>query len=49
MKKISLALLFACALFGADLFSVIGMPNKTTWLEKVSDEEYEKALKELEN
>ena len=23
-------------------------PNKTTWLEKVSDEEYESALKELQ-
>lgn len=29
--------------------SVMGMPNKTTWLQKVSDEEYENALKELEN
>lgn len=28
--------------------SVMGMPNKTTWLEKVSDEEYESALRELQ-
>lgn len=28
--------------------SVMGVPNKTTWLEAVSDEEYESALKELQ-
>lgn len=28
--------------------SVMGMPNKTTWLEKVSDEEFESALRELQ-
>ncbi|WP_096022384.1 cupin domain-containing protein [Campylobacter lanienae] len=28
--------------------SIMGMPNKTTWLEKVSDEEFESALRELQ-
>ena len=50
MKKIILTLGITAAAFSQDLPVERGEinPNKTTWLEKVSDEEYESALKELQ-
>ena len=52
MKKIilTLGITAAAAAFSQDLPFERGEinPNKTTWLEKVSDEEYESALRELQ-
>ena len=51
MKKIILTLgITAAAAFSQELPFERGEinPNKTTWLEKVNDEEYESALKELQ-
>ena len=50
MKKTILTLSAAAAAFLQDLPFERGEinPNKTTWLEKVSDEEYESALRELQ-
>lgn len=50
MKKIILTLGITAVAFSQDLPFECGEinPNKTTWLEKVSDEEYESALKELQ-
>ena len=50
MKKIILTLSAAAAAFPQDLPFERGEinPNKTTWLEKVSDEEYESTLRELQ-
>ena len=49
MKKTILTL-SAAAAFSQELPFERGEinPNKTTWLEKVSDEEYESALRELQ-
>ena len=50
MKKIILTLGITAAAFSQDLpFERDEInPNKTTWLKKVSDEEYESALRELQ-
>ena len=50
MKKTILTLGITAAAFSQDLPFERGEinPNKTTWLEKVSDEEYESALRELQ-
>ena len=50
MKKTILTLSAAAAAFWLDLPFERGEinPNKTTWLEKVSDEEYESVLRELQ-
>ena len=50
MKKTILTLGITAAAFSQDLsFGRDEInPNKTTWLEKVSDEEYESALRELQ-
>ena len=50
MKKIILTLGITAAAFSQDLSFERGEinPNKTTWLEKVSAEEYESALRELQ-
>lgn len=49
MKKTILTLSAAAAAFSQELPFERGEinPNKTTWLEKVSDEEYESVLREL--
>ena len=50
MKKTILTLSITAAAFLQDLPFERGEinPNKTTWLEKVSDEEYESTLRELQ-
>ena len=50
MKKTILTLSITAAAFLQHLPFERGEinPNKTTWLEKVSDEEYESALRELQ-
>ena len=50
MKKIILTLGITAAAFSQDLPFERGEinPNKTTWLEKVSDEEFESVLRELQ-
>ena len=50
MKKTILTLSTAAAAFSQELPFERGEinPNKPTWLEKVSDEEYESALRELQ-
>ena len=50
MKKTILTLSAAAVAFSQELPFERGEinPNKTTWLKKVSDEEYESALKELQ-
>lgn len=50
MKKTILTLSAVAEAFSQDLPFERGEinPNKTTWLEKVSDEEYESALRELQ-
>ena len=50
MKKTILTLSVAAAAFSQDLPFERGEinPNKTTWLEKVSNEEYGSALRELQ-
>ncbi|MCI5632436.1 hypothetical protein [Helicobacter sp.] len=50
MKKIIFTLSAAAAAFSQDLPFERGEinPNKTTWLEKVSDEEFESVLRELQ-
>lgn len=50
MKKIILTLGITAVAFSQDLPFERGEinPNKTTWLEKVSDEEFESALRELQ-
>ena len=50
MKKIILTLGITAAAFSQDLSFERGEinPNKTTWLEKVSDEEFESVLRELQ-
>ena len=50
MKKTILTLSAAAAAFAQDLPFERGEinPNKTTWLEKVREEEFESALRELQ-
>ena len=50
MKKTILTLSTAAAAFSQDLPFERGEinPNKTTWLKKVSDEDFESALRELQ-
>ena len=50
MKKTILTLSSAAAAFSQDLPFERGeiKPNKTTWLEKVSDKEFESVLRELQ-
>ena len=50
MKKTILTLSAAAAAFSQDLPFECGEinPNKTTWLEKVSDKEFESVLRELQ-